>query len=99
MFAEGRDYTLVLPWISSEDIFDDDDCFLHDVGHLCLYEVEKRFDAAVCCWFHFDGQTTDGPHGFPHEVDVDFGRIPDINVCQMALQYNRWYPSLLLQLC
>ena len=39
MLAELGNDAFVLPWISTEDVFDDDDSFLDDIRHFGLDEL------------------------------------------------------------
>ena len=50
--------------------------FLHDVAHPCGDEVQEDVDAPLGSRVDFDGGLADGLDAPPHEVDIDFGRIP-----------------------
>jgi hypothetical protein len=53
ILAQGADDALILVRISSENILDDHDCFLDDVGDLGLQQFEQHGDALVRGWLNF----------------------------------------------
>lgn len=57
VLAECGDDALVLPWVSTEDVFDDDNGLLDDVGHFRLDEFEERLYASICCGLYFDRES------------------------------------------
>mmetsp|Transcript_34025 Transcript_34025/g.78514 ORF Transcript_34025/g.78514 Transcript_34025/m.78514 type:complete len:352 (+) Transcript_34025:1119-2174(+) len=75
IFAEGGDDALVAVGIPAEDVFDDDDGFLHHVIDLGLYEFQEYADAAFGRSLQFDGTPSDGAHALAHEIHVHFGGI------------------------
>lgn len=72
ILAQDPDNALILVGVAPEDVLDDDDGFLDDVGDFRLHEGDEDGDAEVGGGVDFDGETADGADGFAHEIDVDF---------------------------
>ena len=70
VLAELGDDAFVLARISSEDVLDDDDGLLNDVGHLRFDEAEEGVNACVRGCLNLDCDAPYRTHGFPHKVDV-----------------------------
>jgi hypothetical protein len=81
---------LVLVRVAPEDVLDDDDRFLDDVGHFGFHQREEDRDAQVGGGGDFDGEAADGAYGLADEFDVDFGGVPAGGVV------NQFHPFILV---
>jgi len=53
---------------------------LNDVVDFGLDEVEQSGDASLGGLLHLDGAAADGANRLPHEVDVDLGGVPEVDL-------------------
>lgn len=62
---------MIFGYNSPENIFNDNNSFLHHVVNFGLNQIQQRRDAALRRRLHFDRAPTDRSHRFPDEVNVN----------------------------
>ena len=70
VLAQLGDDALVLSWVSSEDVLDDNHRFLDNIRHLRLNKIQQRLYAGVRRLLNLDCKAADGPYSFADEVDI-----------------------------
>ena len=60
VLADVCEQPLILVWVFSEYVADDDDCFLNDIGYFSFESFPKALDALIGHFLQFDSALTHG---------------------------------------